>query len=120
MASKHTLCFFLCYQLEERIDTLSKEARAQKSSAEASQILISELREELTQVSSCHTCAHAQVVRENRGMRTWYITVVLDSSTQPVRVAEWSKAPDSRSYLAHYVSSRLLVHVCGRGFESHL
>lgn len=43
-------CFYQ-YQLEERIDTLSKEARAQKTSAEASQILISELREELTQVS---------------------------------------------------------------------
>ena len=38
-----------------------------------------------------------------------------------VRVAEWSKAPDSR-LVTLLVSQglRLLVHVCGRGFESHL
>ena len=39
-------------QLEERIDTLSKECRAKKSSAEAAQIQISELREELQQAST--------------------------------------------------------------------
>lgn len=43
------LPFYL--QLEERIDTLSKEGRAKKSSAEAAQIQISELREELQQVN---------------------------------------------------------------------
>ena len=38
------------FQLEERIDTLCKESRAHKSNAEASNLLISELREELQQV----------------------------------------------------------------------
>ena len=37
-------------QLEERIDTLSKEARAHKTATEAAQLLIGELREELKQV----------------------------------------------------------------------
>ena len=37
-------------QLEERIDTLSKEARAQKTSAEASHMLTNEVKEELLQV----------------------------------------------------------------------
>ena len=37
-------------QLEERIDSLSKEARAHKTSNEAAQMLITELREELKQV----------------------------------------------------------------------
>ena len=41
---------FTLSQLEERIDTLCKESRAHKSSAEASNLLISELREELQQV----------------------------------------------------------------------
>lgn len=44
--------FHLCLQLEERIDTLSKEARAHKTATEAAQILIGELREELQQVDA--------------------------------------------------------------------
>ena len=37
-----------------------------------------------------------------------------------VRMAEWSKAPDSRAYLALiYSDMGVLVHECGRGFESH-
>ena len=40
----------LCFQLEERIDTLSKESRAHKTATEAAQLLIRELREELQQV----------------------------------------------------------------------
>ena len=43
------LLFFV--QLEERIDTLSKEGRAQKTSSDAAQQLIGELREELQQVN---------------------------------------------------------------------
>lgn len=42
-------------QLEERIDTLSKEARAHKSQAGAANLLISELKEELQQVLSVST-----------------------------------------------------------------
>ena len=37
-------------QLEERIDTLSKEGRSHKTGKEAANILISEIREELQQV----------------------------------------------------------------------
>lgn len=70
----------LFLQLEERIDTLSKEARAHKTATEAAQILIGELREELQQVSS---------------VRSSY-KVHLSLNASAVRVAEWSKAPDSR------------------------
>ena len=41
-------------QLEERIDTLSKEARAHKTATEAAQLQIAELREELKQVRIIH------------------------------------------------------------------
>ena len=41
----------ICYlQLEERIDTLSKEARASKTNTEVAQQQISELKEEVQQV----------------------------------------------------------------------
>ena len=86
---------FLLSQLEERIDTLSKEARAHKSSSEASQILISELREELTQVSVqwymvCVLCSTLDaLLRENRVVHLWYISQLCALATQPVRVAEW-------------------------------
>ena len=37
-----------------------------------------------------------------------------------VRMAEWSKAPDSRSCsFSPRVTESVLVHWCGRGFESH-
>lgn len=39
-------------QLEERIDTLSKEGRTHKSGKEAANILIAEIQEELQQVIS--------------------------------------------------------------------
>ena len=39
-------------QLEERIDTLSKEGRTHKTGREAANILIAEMREELQQVIS--------------------------------------------------------------------
>ncbi len=39
-------------QLEERIDTLSKECRAHKTSADLSQLMLKEVREELQQVSN--------------------------------------------------------------------
>ena len=89
-------------QLEERIDTLSKEARAHKTATESAQLLIKELREELQQV--------------------WIVYKVYLWPILPVvRVAEWSKAPDSRANLLPATRvRRLLVHVCGRGFESHL
>jgi len=41
----------LLSQLEERIDTLSKESRAHKTSADLSQQMLKEVREELQQVS---------------------------------------------------------------------
>ena len=53
---ENTRCYLslLCMlQLEERIDTLSKEARAHKTATEAAQLLIGELREELQQVCVC-------------------------------------------------------------------
>ena len=39
----------------------------------------------------------------------------------PVRMAERSKAPDSRfnSFCRFLQTESVLVHVCGRGFESH-
>ena len=46
--------------------------------------------------------------------------VVLWVLLSAVRVAEWSKAPDSRAILPASQVLSLLVHVCGRGFESHL
>ena len=38
-----------------------------------------------------------------------------------VRMAEWSKAPDSRfiTFWLHRSDTSVLVHECGRGFESH-
>ena len=36
-----------------------------------------------------------------------------------VRVAERSKAPDSRIQIFHQVQWSILVHECGHGFESH-
>ena len=45
------------------------------------------------------------------------VLVILDSLFTHVRMAERSKAPDSRVGLFRYRS--ILVHVCGRGFESH-
>ena len=39
--------------MEERIDTLSKEARAHKTATEAAQLMIGVLREELQQVCEC-------------------------------------------------------------------
>jgi len=36
-----------------------------------------------------------------------------------VRVAERSKAPDSRLDVFHNDQWSILVHVCGHGFESH-
>ncbi len=38
-------------QLEEKIDTLSKESRAHKTSAELSQQMLTEVKEELQQVN---------------------------------------------------------------------
>ena len=75
-------------QLEERIDTLSKEARAHKTATESAQLLIAELREELQQV--------------------WIVyKVYLWPFLPVVRVAEWSKAPDSRAKsLARYAGSK--------------
>ena len=46
--------------------------------------------------------------------------VVLWELLPAVRVAEWSKAPDSRAILPALRVLSLLVHICGRGFESHL
>ena len=39
-----------------------------------------------------------------------------------VRLAEWSKAPDSRfkTFLSMCCRMGVLVHECGRGFESHI
>ncbi len=45
---QHITSFLL--QLEERIDTLSKECRAHKTSADLSQLMLKEVREELQQV----------------------------------------------------------------------
>ena len=49
--------FLLSLQLEERIDTLSKEGRASKSSIEAGHMQIRELKEELQQVRYVNVCA---------------------------------------------------------------
>ena len=87
------LPFYL--QLEERIDTLSKECRAKKSSAEAAQIQISELREELQQAST--TLRHRAVYLSDC-VSTYILSYkgICAFSKRAVRVAEWSKAPDSR------------------------
>ena len=47
---RRNYCLLFFVQLEERIDTLSKEGRAHKTSSDAAQQLIGELREELQQV----------------------------------------------------------------------
>ena len=45
------------------------------------------------------------------------LLVILDYIYMHVRMAERSKAPDSRVRL--FRNRSILVHVCGRGFESH-
>ena len=45
------------------------------------------------------------------------VLVILDFPNMHVRMAERSKAPDSRVGL--FRNRSILVHVCGRGFESH-
>ncbi len=78
---KSLLVLFSQYlQLEERIDSLSKEARAHKAAAEAGQMTVHELREELKQV--------CLIVYGVYNGCLWLLRY-------PVRVAEWSKAPDS-------------------------
>ena len=47
----HNTFLLLKLQLEERIDSLSKEARSHRNSLEASQLTVGELREGLKQVS---------------------------------------------------------------------
>jgi chromosome segregation ATPase len=51
-------------KLEERIDTLSKEARAHKTASEAAQILIAELREELQQAKEEYQKVMVQLMEE--------------------------------------------------------
>ena len=77
--------------------TLSKECQAKKSSAEAAQIQIGELREELQQAST--TLRHHAVYLSNC-VSTYILAykAICALSKQAVRVAEWSKAPDSRIY----------------------
>jgi hypothetical protein len=57
-----TLFFYL--QLEERIDTLSKEARAHKTATEVAQLLIAELREELQQAKEEYQKVMVQLMEE--------------------------------------------------------
>lgn len=53
-------------QLEERIDSLSKECRASKSSLNAANILINELREELQQAKVTYQKALLQLAEERQ------------------------------------------------------
>lgn len=53
-------------RLEERIDTLSKEARAQKTSAEASHMLTNEVKEELLQAKQEYQRVMMELVEERQ------------------------------------------------------
>ena len=49
------------------------------------------------------------------------VTCLTCKQHQAVRMAEWSKAPDSSETTcpAFQEHKSILVHVCGRGFKSH-
>ena len=100
-------------QLEERIDTLSKENKALKTTAEATQVLIKDLREELQQV-----CILEELdTREGVGMRGVMVTSLYIQSKEDyqkvvVKLTEDQQQHDS--YVTEYkrVSSGGGKEVC--------